>query len=62
MNDAELTILRNIEAELEKKNSIRLVVPGSKLFARELALRGYKTALLKDGSGWRVYSKNRSIG
>jgi hypothetical protein len=65
MNDVMAATLANIELELAKRQlsrsegraSLRLIVPGSEEVAKALALRGYKTALLLDGRGYRIYAK-----
>lgn len=63
--DVMAAVCSNIEDELAKRQktrvegraSIRLVVEGSQEVAKAMALRGYKTALLSDGSGYRIYAK-----
>ena len=63
MSDADI-ILANIEQALREgqasslqRFSIALTIPGHEVYAKALALRGYKTALLTSGRGYRIYAK-----
>ena len=63
MSDADI-ILTNLEHALREgkgkdgyRFSIALTIPGHEVYAKALALKGYKTALLTNGRGYRIYAK-----
>ena len=57
MTYEEEIVLHNIEEALKERESLKLVVEGSDFFARELALKGYRTRVLKDGTGYLILAK-----